>query len=44
MYADLAQARRQEENCTRRYSEKLSNQNGEHIVNLCESNYFETQA
>ena len=35
--------KRQEENYIGRYSKGLSNQNGEHLVNLYESNNFETQ-
>ena len=38
-----SQRKRLQENCTRRYSRGLRNQNGEHLVNLCESNIFETQ-
>ena len=31
-------AKRQNGNCTERYSKGLRNQHGEHLVNLCESN------
>ena len=34
-------ARRQEKNCTGKYSKGLTNQNGEDPVNLCESNNLE---
>ena len=36
-------AKKQEENCTGRYSKGLRNQNENDLVNLCESNNFETQ-
>ena len=36
-------AKRQEENCTGRYSKGLKKQNGGHFVNLFESNNLETQ-
>ena len=39
----VMQAKRQEENYTGKYSKGLRHQNGEHLVNLCESNNFETQ-
>ena len=34
--------KRREENITRKYSSGLRNQNGEHIVNICELNILET--
>ena len=37
-----SQSKRQEENCKERYSRGLSNQNGKHLVNLCEANILET--
>ena len=33
--------KRREENFTERYSRGLRNQNGEHIINLCEINILE---
>ena len=36
-------AKRQEEACPVRYLKGLKNENPEHLVNLCESNSFETQ-
>ena len=36
--------KRREENTKRRYSNGLRNQNGEHIVNICELNILETLA
>ena len=39
----LFPAKIKEEKCTGRYPKGLQNQNGEHLVNLCESNNFETQ-
>ena len=36
-------AKRQEDIGTERCLKGLENQNGEHLVNLCESNSFETQ-
>ena len=44
MNADIArQIKRREEHCTGRYSRGLVNQNGEHLVNICESNVPEAQ-
>ena len=44
MNASVAsQSKRREENCRAKYSRKLRNQNGEHPVNLYESNILETQ-
>ena len=44
MNASVAsQSKRQEKNCPGRYSRRLRNQNGEHLVNLCESDILETQ-
>ena len=37
------QTKRREENCTERYSRGLKDQNGEHLVSICESNILETQ-
>ena len=36
-------SKRREENYSGKYSRELSNQNGEHLLNLCESNILETQ-
>ena len=38
-----SQSKRQEENYRRKYSRELSNQNGEHLLNICESSILETQ-
>ena len=38
-----SQIKKQEKNCTRRYLRELRNQNGEHLVDICESNIFDTQ-
>ena len=35
-------AKRREENCTGKGSRGLRNQDGEHLVNLCQSNILET--
>ena len=35
--------KRREENGTRRYSRELRSQNGNYLLNLCESNILETQ-
>ena len=35
-------AKRREETCTGEYLWELNNQNGEHLVNVCESNILET--
>ena len=44
MNASVAsQSKRQEKNCPGNYSRRLRNQNGEHLVNLCESDILETQ-
>ena len=44
MNADIArQIKRREEHCTGRYSRGLMIQNGEHLVNLCESNILKAQ-
>ena len=37
-------AKRQEDGCIGRYLEGLKNQNGEHLINLCELKKVETQA
>ena len=37
------QIKRREEHCTGRYSRGLMIQNGEHLLNLCESNILEAQ-
>ena len=39
---EVLPAKRQEGNCTGRYSERLRDQNGEHLVNQCKSNNLET--
>ena len=39
----ISQSKRREENCTGRYSRRLMNQNGEHLINLRESNILEAQ-
>ena len=36
-------AKRREGNCTNKYLRGLRNQNGDHLVNICESNIIETQ-
>ena len=38
-----AKAKDRKKNSTSRYSRGLRNQNGEHLVNLCESNILKTQ-
>ena len=44
MNADIAgQIKRREEHCTGRYLRGLMIQNGEHLVNLCESNILKAQ-
>ena len=40
----ISQSKRQEENCTGRYFRRLRNQNGEHLVNVCELNILEAQS
>ena len=39
-----SQIKRQEESCTGKYSRGLRNQNGGHLVDLCESYVLKTQA
>ena len=36
-------AKRREETCAKRHLKGLKNQNGEHLVNLCESNILKTK-
>ena len=44
MNASVAsQSKRRGENCAEMNSIGLRNQNGEHLLNLCESNILETQ-
>ena len=37
-----SQSKRRDENCTRRYLRGLRNQNGKHLVNLCQPDILET--
>ena len=41
--SDTSQTKRWKEIFTEKYLRRLMNQNGEHLVSLCESDTFETQ-
>ena len=38
-----SQSKSQEEHCRGRYLRRLGSQNGDHLVNICESKILETQ-